>query len=104
ETVAEGLPQLWAMEFLPDERMLVTAKAGTMHVIGADGEAGPAITGVPEVDTRGQGGLLDVALAPDFAESGRIYFSYAEPREGGNGTTVASATLKLDDANGGSLE
>jgi len=104
ETVAEGLPLLWAMELLPDNRMLVTAKAGALHVIGADGKAGPAIAGVPEVDSDGQGGLLDVALAPDFADSGRIYFSYAEPREGGNGTTVASAILKLDDANGGALE
>ena len=104
ETVAEGLPQLWAMEFLPDGRMLVTAKAGAMHVINEDGTAGPAIAGVPEVDARGQGGLLDVALAPDFADSGRIYFSYAEPRDGGNGTTVASATLSLDEAGGGTLE
>jgi len=104
ETVAEGLPMLWAMEFLPDGRMLVTAKQGALHVIGEDGTAGPAIAGVPEVDARGQGGLLDVALAPDFADSGRIYFSYAEPREGGNGTTVASATLVLDEAGGGTLE
>lgn len=102
--VADGLPQLWAMEFLPDGRMLVTAKAGAMHIISAEGEAGPAIAGVPEVDAQGQGGLLDVVLAPDFESSGRIFFSYAEPREGGNGTTVGAATLVLDDAGGGSLE
>ena len=104
ETVAEDLPMLWAMEFLPDGRMLVTAKAGTLHVIGEDGTPGPAIEGVPEVDATGQGGLLDVALAPDFDSSGRIYLSYAEPREGGNGTAVAAATLVLDDAQGGTLE
>ncbi len=104
ETVAEGLPQLWAMEFLPDGRMLVTAKAGALHVINEDGEAGPAIEGLPEVDARGQGGLLDVALAPDYEDSGRIYFSYAEPRDGGNGTNVASATLNLDEEGGGTLE
>jgi len=104
QTVAEGLPLLWAMEFLPDGRMLVSAKQGALHVIGEDGAAGPAIAGVPEVDARGQGGLLDVALTPDFADSGRIYFSYAEPREGGNGTTVASATLVLDEQGGGTLE
>lgn len=100
---AVDLPQLWAMEFLPDGRMLVTAKEGAMHVISAEGTAGPAITGVPEVDARGQGGLLDVALAPDFESSGRIFFSFAEPREDGNGTSVASATLALD-GDGGALE
>jgi glucose/arabinose dehydrogenase len=104
EVVADGLPHLWAMEFLPDGRMLVTAKAGAMHVIDENGTAGPAISGLPEVDNRGQGGLLDVALASDFAETNRIFFSYAEPREGGNGTALATAILNLDDANGGALE
>jgi aldose sugar dehydrogenase len=103
ETVAEGLPHLWAMELLPDGRMLVTAKQGAMHVVSAEGEAGPAIEGVPEVDARGQGGLLDVALAPDFESSGRIFFSFSEPRDDGNGTAVASATLTLD-GDGGRLE
>jgi glucose/arabinose dehydrogenase len=104
ETVAEGLPGLWAMEFLPDGRMLVTAKDGAMHVIGTEGEAGPAIEGVPEVDNRGQGGLLDVALAPDFDTSNTIFFSFSEPRDGGNGTSVGRATLALDDNGGGTLE
>lgn len=103
EAVATNLPQLWAMEFLPDGRMLVTAKEGAMHVIAADGTAGPALAGVPEVDARGQGGLLDVALAPDFESSGRIFFSFSEPRDDGNGTSVASAKLVLDGA-GGALE
>lgn len=104
ETVAENLPQLWAMEFLPDGRMLVTAKQGAMHIVGEDGQAGPELSGLPEVDARGQGGLLDVALASDFADTNRIFFSYAEPREGGNGTTLATATLVLDDSGGGALE
>lgn len=102
--VAEDLPQLWSLEFLPDGRMLVTAKEGAMHIVGEDGNAGPAITGVPEVDSAGQGGLLDVALAPDFESSNRIFFSFSEPREGGNGTSVASATLVTDEAGGGALE
>lgn len=105
EVVAEGLPQLWAMEFLPDGRMLVTAKQGAMHIIGTDGTAGPEIANVPEVLADGQGGLLDVALAPDFESSGRIFFSFAEPRDDdGNGTSVASARLVADDQSGGSLE
>jgi glucose/arabinose dehydrogenase len=104
ETVAENLPQLWAMEFLPNGRMLVTAKQGAMHIVDENGEAGPELTGLPEVDARGQGGLLDVALASDFADTSRIFFSYAEPRDGGNGTTLASASLVLDDNGGGALE
>ena len=104
ETVATGLPQLWALEFLPDNSMLVTAKSGAMMIIAADGTPGPEIEGVPEVDAAGQGGLLDVALAPDFETSNRIFFSFSEPRDGGNGTSVASATLVTDDAGGGRLE
>lgn len=104
DTIAEGLPQLWAMQFLPDGRMLVTAKQGALHVVTEDGEAGPEIAGLPEVDARGQGGLLDVALASDYAETGRIFFSYAEPRDDGNGTTLATAILALDDNGGGALE
>ena len=104
EVVADGLPQLWALEFLPDGRMLVTAKEGALRIVSAEGEAGPAIEGVPEVVSSGQGGLLDVALAPDFEDSNRIFFSFAEPREGGNGTSVATATLVTDDAGGGTLE
>lgn len=104
EVVAEGLPHLWAMEFLPDSRMLVTAKEGAMHIISANGEAGPAIEGVPEVLSGGQGGLLDVALAPDFETSGMIFFSFSEERDDGNGTSVASAKLTADDKGGGTLE
>ena len=92
ETVAEDLPKLWAMELLPDDRMLVTAKDGALHII-KDGAAGPAIEGVPDVVNEGQGGLLDVALGNDFAENGTIFFSFSEPREGGNGTALAKARL-----------
>jgi len=94
EVVAEELPHVWAMAFLPDGRILVTAKEGTMHIVSQEhGSAGPALEGVPEVASAGQGGLLDVTLAPDFESSGMIYFSFSEPREGGNGTSVASARL-----------
>ncbi|WIJ25634.1 PQQ-dependent sugar dehydrogenase [Devosia sp. RR2S18] len=104
EVVADSLPQLWAMEFLPDGRMLVTAKEGALHIIGEDGEASAPIENVPEVASSGQGGLLDVALAPDFEESNRIFFSFAEPREGGTGTSVARAELVMNESGGGSLE
>lgn len=104
QTVAEGLPHLWAMEFMPDGRMLVTAKEGAMHIVTPEGEVGAEIAGVPEVASAGQGGLLDVILAPDFEESNRIFFSFSEPRDDGNGTSVASATLVTDEENGGALE
>jgi aldose sugar dehydrogenase len=105
EVIAEELPHLWSLAFLPDGGMLVTAKNGAFHYVSAEGEVGEAITeGVPEVDERDQGGLLDVVLAPDFEESNRIFFSFAEPREEGNGTSVAAATLVLDDNGGGVLE
>lgn len=99
ETVADGLPHLWSMEFLPDGRMLVAAKAGNLYILGKDGKPGEAIDGVPKVDDDGQGGLLDIALAPDFATSGTIFFSFSEPRGGGkNGTSVARARLARNDA------
>ena len=93
-TVASGLASAWALEFLPDGRMLVTERAGALRIIAKDGTKGPAVTGVPSVDSQGQGGLLDVALDPDYVANQIIYFSYAEAREGGkNGTTLAKARL-----------
>ncbi len=91
--VAKGLDSPWAMEFLPDGRMIVTEKAGKIRIVGKDGALGPAVTGVPKVDARGQGGLLDIALSPSFASDRLVYISYSEPREKGNGTTVAKAKL-----------
>ncbi|MGN7293267.1 PQQ-dependent sugar dehydrogenase [Rhizobium sp. SAFR-030] len=104
QVVAKDLPHLWSMEFLPDGRMLVTAKQGAMHIVSKDGQAGPAIDGVPKVLAGGQGGLLDVALAPDYESSGIIFFSFSEEREDGNGTSVASARLVADSDGGGKLE
>ena len=105
EIVADDLPKLWSMEFLGDGRMLVAAKEGAMHIVGTDGAVGEALEGVPDVDARGQGGLLDIALAPDFADSRTIFFSFSEPREGGvNGTSVAAAELRTDEAGSGTLE
>ncbi len=102
--VADRLPQLWSMEFLPEGGMLVSAKQGRMFVVLDDGSVGPDIEGVPEVDSAGQGGLLDIALAPDFESSNEIFFSFSEPRDGGNGTSVARARLAIDDTGAGTLE
>src|SRR5690606_10882188 len=93
KTIAEGLQNIWGMAFLPDGRLLVTERPGRMRIVTLDGKVGEPLTGLPAIHAQGQGGLLDVVLAPDFATSKRIYFSYAEPGEGGNSTAVSYATL-----------
>ena len=93
EVVATGLEKPWAVEPLHGGRFLITEKGGKMRLVSPTGHVGPAIEGVPAVDARGQGGLLDVALSPTFANDGMIYWAYAEPRDGGNGTTVARGRL-----------
>ncbi len=92
-TVATGLEHPWALAFLPDGRMLVTERPGRLRIVSADGRVSAPLAGVPEVYARGQGGLLDVALDPDFEQSRWIYLSYAEPGEGGGGTAVARGKL-----------
>jgi aldose sugar dehydrogenase len=92
-TVARGLDHPWGMAFLPDGRMLVTERPGRMRIATPDGRLSAPLQGVPKVHARGQGGLLGVALDPDFEKNRRIYFSYAEPGEGGAGTAVARARL-----------
>lgn len=92
----KGLEKPWAVEPLPGGDLLVTEKPGRMRIVSAKGELGQPIAGVPAVDARGQGGLLDVALSPNFAADRTIYWSYSEPRRGGNGTTVARGVLSPD--------
>ena len=87
--LAKGLANPWAVEPLPGGDLLVTEKPGRMRIVSAKGELGAPIAGVPKVDARGQGGLLDVALSPKFASDRTIFWSYTEPRDGGNGTAVA---------------
>ena len=96
EVLATGLEHPWAVEPLPGGGFLVTERPGRMRVVSAAGQLGAPITGLPEVDARGQGGLLDAALSPDFASDRTLYWSYAEPRDGGNGTAVARGTLSDD--------
>jgi len=92
-TVAEGLEHPWGMAFLPDGRALVTERPGRLRIVSMDGRMSAPLEGVPAVAVVGQGGLLDVALDPDFATNRLVYLSYAEPREGGNGTAVARGSL-----------
>lgn len=93
ETVAGGLEHPWGLAFLPDGRMLVTERPGRLRLVGRDGKLSAPITGVPNVAGRGQGGLLDVVPDPGFAQNRTIYLSFAEPRSGGTGTSVARARL-----------
>lgn len=95
--LAKGLEHPWAVEPMPDGDLLVTEKPGRLRIVSAQGEIGPPIAGVPEVDARGQGGLLDAALSPKFESDRTIYLSFSEPREGGNGTSVARAVLSADE-------
>jgi glucose/arabinose dehydrogenase len=94
--LTKGLEQPWAVEPLPGGDLLVTEKPGRLRIVSATGEVGRPITGVPGVDARGQGGLLDVALSPAFDSDRTIYWSYSEPREGGNATSVARGALSDD--------
>ncbi len=93
ETVAKDLENPWSLAFLPDGRMLVTERPGRLRVVTADGRVSPPVTGVPAVAASRQGGLLDVAVDPDFAANRFVYVTYAEPREGGNGTSIARMRL-----------
>jgi glucose/arabinose dehydrogenase len=96
EPLAEGLEHPWAVALLPDGSALITERPGRLKLF-KDG-ALTEVTGIPEVSAEGQGGLLDVAISPDFKRSRTVYLSYAEPREGGNGTTVARMQLADDGA------
>jgi glucose/arabinose dehydrogenase len=96
--LAGGFDQPWALAFLPDGRMLVTEKHdGQLFVLSPDGkQKSPPVEGVPRVDGRGQGGLLDVEVGPDYATSGLVYLTYYEPRQRGNGLAVARGRLSGD--------
>ena len=96
--MAKGLERPWAAEPLPNGDVLVTEKSGRMRMVSASG-LGPPIGGVPPVDARGQGGLLDVALGPSFESDRSVYWSFSEPRQGGNGTSVARGVLSADGRN-----
>ena len=93
-TEVADLDSPWAMTFLPDGRMLVTEKAGTMLLVTQDGATRRPVATVT-VDSAGQGGLMDVVLAPDFATSKRVYFSYSAAGQGGKGVVLARAVLDL---------
>lgn len=91
--LAGGLVHPWGMAFLPDGRLLVTERPGRLRLIGPDGRLSAPLSGVPEVFAQGQGGLLDVALDPDFPRNRRVYLSFAEPGAGGASTALGRGRL-----------
>lgn len=97
ETIAQDLEHPWGLDFLPDGAMLVTERPGRLRIVSTDGAISEPVSGVPDVDNRNQGGLLDVAVAPDFESSRTLFLSFSEPHEDGtNNTAVARARLSED--------
>lgn len=96
QVIAKGLDNPWGLAFLPDSSLLVTERSGTLRHI-ANGKTSRPFKGLPPIREVGQGGLLDIALDPDFTSNNRIYFSYSQKSNSGSqyGTAVASATLDL---------
>jgi glucose/arabinose dehydrogenase len=95
-TIAAGLDHPWGIVVLPDGAMLVTERPGSLRHVTSGGQVGEPISGVPEVDARGQGGLLDVTLHPKFTENRAVYLSFSEKGKGGNSTAVVRGRLSDD--------
>ena len=96
ETIVDGLQNPWGLDFLPNGEAIVTERPGRVRILSRDGRLSEPLGGVPEVAARGQGGLLDIVAAPDFASSNLVFFSFSEPGRGGAGTAVARAKLVRD--------
>ena len=98
-TLTQGLEHPWALAFLPDRQgMLVTERPGNLRLVTLDGKLSAPISGVPDVWAKGQGGLLDVVLSPDFKQDRTVYLSYAEGGGKGDkaGTAVGRGQLSAD--------
>lgn len=92
ETVVKGLENPWSIDFLPDGRILVTEKPGRLRII-ENGHLSEPVKGVPKVSAKGQGGLLDIALDPEYAKNSIIYLTYSAKGKGGVGTEVIKGEL-----------
>lgn len=95
--LTSSLSNPWGIKSLPDGRLLVTQKSGTLRIVTTAGVVSAPITGVPAVNPAGQGGLLGLCLDPDFTSNGMIYWVYAEATTGGNNTAVAKGKLSADE-------
>ncbi len=97
KVISSELNKPWAVTSLPDGRLVITEKGGTLRIATTGGEVSAPITGFPEVDDRNQGGLLDVAPAPDFETSRMLYFTLAERTSQGSLTAVGKGKLSADE-------
>lgn len=93
ESVAEGFDIPWGMTFISPENLLITERPGTLKLLNVATKSITAISGVPEVSARGQGGLLDVTVSPNYATDHWLYFTYSKPQKDGAATTLARARL-----------
>jgi glucose/arabinose dehydrogenase len=96
ETIATGLVRPWSIAFLPEDRLLVTERGGTMRIIQSNGVVSPPLAGLPAIRKGELGGLFDVVLDPRFAQSGRLYFAFLEQRGPLSGLAIARARLDVD--------
>ncbi|MFD2573268.1 PQQ-dependent sugar dehydrogenase [Spirosoma soli] len=97
QVLTEALTSPWGITSLPDGRLLITEKAGTMRIATAEGKVSEPITGLPKVDPDGQGGLLGVRVDPDFGTNRMVYWVFSEPSPNGNLTAVAKGKLSADE-------
>ncbi|WP_394776033.1 PQQ-dependent sugar dehydrogenase [Flavobacterium sp.] len=95
--LATTLTSPWGIKSLPDGRLLITEKTGTMRIATTTGVLSAPITGIPAVNSAGQGGLLGLTIDPDFATNRMIYWVFAEATTGGNNTAVAKGKLSADE-------
>jgi glucose/arabinose dehydrogenase len=100
DTIATGLTNPWGIAFLPDGRILITELSGEIRIIKDGKLLDEKISNVPAVVAKGQGGLLDIKLHPDYASNGWIYLTYSKPGEEGAATTVARAKLEANSLTG----
>ncbi|MGF1650782.1 MAG: PQQ-dependent sugar dehydrogenase [Hyphomicrobiaceae bacterium] len=103
EVIASGLQNPWGLAFLHDDRMLVTERPGRLRIIGADGAISRPVDGLPVIRANGQGGLLDVAVGPDFANDRLVYITYSEPRDRGEAVAAGRGRL-VEEGDGARLE
>lgn len=99
EVVTKGLEHPWAVAFMGDGQMLVTERPGRLRVVAANGALGEPVQGLPAIDARGQGGLLDVVVDSTFRQNRTLYFCFSEPAptgQSGNSTALARAKLSAD--------
>ena len=97
KVLSTALSSPWGITSLPDGRLLITEKGGTMRIASPDGTVSGPITGLPKVNDKGQGGLLGVTTDPDFASNRMVYWTFSEDTEGGNLTSVAKGKLSADE-------